>query len=71
MIETQFNHEVDTGADEGINGAIQALGHEPHNYVMIYMEVPDADTTAESITAAGGEVMIGPRDIPGNKGRFA
>ena len=70
-VETPFTHEVDTGADEGINGAIQALGHEPHNYVMIYMQVPDADEATGRITEAGGEVIIGPRDIPADKGRFA
>ena len=31
---------LDTGED-GIPGAITSLGHEPHNYVMIYTEVDD------------------------------
>lgn len=63
--------EIDTGAGAGINGAITALGHEPHNYVKFYMEVPDADKACESIKAHGGTVEIGPIEIPGGKGRFA
>ncbi len=30
-----------TGASRGIDGYTTALGHEPHSYVMIYVEVPD------------------------------
>ena len=28
---------IDTGAGSGINGHITSLGHEPHNYVTIYV----------------------------------
>lgn len=69
--DAAFNTEVDTGSDMGIHGAITALGHEPHNYVMIYMEVTDADAACEKIKAEGGKITIGPIDIPGNGGRFA
>ncbi len=63
--------DIDTGADDGLNGAITALGHEPHQYVMFYMQVENADAAAEKIKAEGGDVFIGPIDIPGGKGRFA
>lgn len=63
--------EVDTGTDDGVNGAITALGHEPHNYVKFYIEVADADKACETIKAHGGAVEIGPIEIPGGKGRFA
>lgn len=63
--------EVDTDFEKGVNGAITALGHDPHQYVMIYIEVPDADKACESVAALGGTVKIGPIDIPGGKGRFA
>lgn len=69
--EVGLSNEMDTGAGKGIDGAITALGHEPHNYVMVYMEVDDADAHCAKIKAAGGEVEIGPIDIPGDRGRFA
>ncbi len=69
--QTRLNTEVRTGGGKGIDGAITALGQEPHNYVMIYMEVADADAAAAEITEAGGEVTIGPIDIPDDGGRFA
>ncbi len=71
----EFATEIETGAgkgvDKGIDGAITALGHEPHNYVMVYMEVADINAACEKVVAHGGKVTIGPVDIPGGKGRFA
>ncbi|GJL95018.1 MAG: hypothetical protein DHS20C05_14230 [Hyphococcus sp.] len=69
--KTLTGAEVDTGAGVGISGAITALGHEPHQYVKFYMEVPNADKAVENIKAHGGKITIGPVDIPGGKGRFA
>lgn len=66
-----ISEDIRTDAGKGINGAITALGHEPHNYVMVYMEVDDADTHCARIREAGGEIEIGPVDIPGDQGRFA
>ncbi len=63
--------EIDTKAGKGIKGALTALGHEPHQYVLFYMEVESADKTCAEIKAKGGEVVIGPVDIPGGIGRFA
>ena len=63
--------EVDTGFEKGVHGAITALGHEPHQYVMVYIEVADADKACETIAALGGSIRIGPIDIPDGKGRFA
>ena len=63
--------EATTGAGRGIDGALTALGHEPHQYVMVYVEVEDADAAAKRIAENGGAVTIGPLDIPGGKGRFA
>lgn len=71
MQDAGNNTEVETGSGKGIDGAITALGHEPHNYVMVYIEVEDADVAAEKVTAAGGTVTIGPMDIPDGRGRFA
>lgn len=65
----EFTTEVDTG--QGIPGAVTALGHEPHQYVTIYIEVPDATKACEKVVSLGGAIIIGPVDIPGDKGRFA
>jgi predicted enzyme related to lactoylglutathione lyase len=32
---------IDTGAKAGIHGHITALGHEPHHYVTVYVQVDD------------------------------
>ena len=66
-----FNTEMTTGGGKGIDGAVTALGHEPHNYVMIYMEVEDIAAACDAIKKEGGAVAIGPIDIPGDGGKFA
>ncbi len=68
IAETPGSAEIDQA---GINGALTALGHEPHHYVMVYMQVADIDAACNSIETAGGKITIGPIDIPGGKGRFA
>ncbi len=62
--------KVDTCSERGINGMITALGHEPHNYVMCYVETEDIHESAERIKALGGAVTIGPLPVPGG-GQFA
>ena len=61
---------IDTGSQEGIQGSITALGHEPHNYVMNYVETPDINQTAERIKDLGGQILIGPLPVPSG-GQFA
>lgn len=61
---------VDTGSDQGIGGAITALGHEPHNYVMIYVQVEDLQATLDRVEALGGKTRIPPTPVPGS-GDFA
>ncbi|MEM8963534.1 MAG: VOC family protein [Acidobacteriota bacterium] len=65
-----LSSEVDTGSGEGINGAITSLGHEPHNYVMIYATVEDVEASMEQVKELGGQVDLGPVPVPG-RGRFA
>jgi len=65
-----FSREVDTDSDQGIQGAITSLGHEPHNYVMIYVEVEDIPATLESVEELGGKIVIPETPVPG-KGFFA
>jgi predicted enzyme related to lactoylglutathione lyase len=54
----------------GIPGAITSLGHEPHNYVMIYIEVDDIPAYLEKVEANGGEVLVPMTEIP-DGGHFA
>jgi predicted enzyme related to lactoylglutathione lyase len=61
---------LDTESDGGIPGAITALGHEPHNYVMVYIEVDDIPTYLEKIESKGGQTLIPMTEIPGG-GYFA
>jgi len=62
--------KIATGAGEGIDGMITALGHEPHNYVMCYVETDDIEATARNITELGGQITIGPLPVPSG-GLFA
>ena len=36
-----LQRKIDTGAGEGVSGMITALGHEPHQYVMCYVQTED------------------------------
>lgn len=55
---------INTGAETGIHGHITALGHEPHNYVTVYIEVDDIPAYLKKIEAAGGKTIIPPVEIP-------
>ena len=56
-------------AENGITGHITALGHEPHNYVKVYISVDRIEDYLERIEQLGGKKLIGPIEIP--TGRFA
>lgn len=61
---------ISTGSDEGIQGHITALGHEPFNYVTVYVQVDDLQAYLDKAERLGGKVVIPPTDIPG-MGSFA
>ena len=65
-----LSKKVDTNSDDGINGYLTALGHEPHNYVMMYIEVEDINQTLKNATELGGQTVIPETEIPGG-GHFA
>ncbi len=65
-----ISKKIATGSDSGINGHLTALGHEPHNYVMVYVEVDDIKEHLERAAELGGSVVIPETEIPGG-GRFA
>ncbi len=49
---------IDTGAGSGIPGHITALGHEPHNYVTVYIEVEDVQAYLDKAVALGGKALL-------------
>ena len=57
------------GGTGGIPGHITALGHEPHNYVTVYVEVSDINAYLAKAQELGGKKLVGPIDIP--TGSFA
>jgi uncharacterized protein len=61
---------IKTGADNGVDGHITALGHEPHNYVTIYAEVDDIPAYLDKAKELGGITMVTQTPVPG-QGHFA
>jgi len=55
----------------GVQGHVTSLGHEPHNYVNIYVQVDDLERFVERAVELGGGVVIPPMEIPGGRGHFA
>jgi uncharacterized protein len=49
---------VPKGADHGIGGHIMALGHEPHQYTLFYVEVEDIAAYCEKSKSLGGKVVV-------------
>ena len=65
-----YSRTIVSGAEGGADGSITALGHEPHQYVMIYIKVVDVAASIDSIATCGGETVIGPVPMP-TGGHFA
>ncbi len=61
---------INTGSEIGIHGHISSLGHEPHNYVTVYVQVDDLQAYLDKAENLGGKMIIPPTDIPG-MGAFA
>src|SRR5262245_14458261 len=59
---------ISTGG-AGINGHITSLGHEPHNYVTVYVEVDDIPAYLARAESMGGKTLVPPMEIPA--GTFA
>jgi predicted enzyme related to lactoylglutathione lyase len=60
---------ISTEAKTGISGHITALGHEPQNYTIFYVEVDDAAACLKKAESLGGNKIVGPVPIP--SGKFA
>jgi len=62
--KAQHSTKINTQSTEGIQGHMTTLGHEPHNYVNLYISVDDINATLEAIVANGGQKHIGPIPLP-------
>ncbi len=60
---------ISTNSDRGIQGHLTSLGHEPHNYVNIYVEVDNLEVFLARASELGAKTVVGPVPIP--QGRFA
>src|ERR1700742_3183042 len=58
---------LSTNSQQGIQGHITALGHEPFRYVTFYIEVKDVAECLGRITEAGGKTLVGPVPLPDKK----
>jgi predicted enzyme related to lactoylglutathione lyase len=60
---------IDTSGSGGINGHLTALGHEPHHYVTVYVQVDDVKAYLDKAERLGGTILVPPVEIP--TGTFA
>lgn len=60
---------VNTGGQQGIQGHLTSLGHEPHHYTIFYVEVEDVKASLDKAVELGGKVVVPPVKIP--TGTFA
>jgi uncharacterized protein len=60
---------IDTATGEGINGHITALGHEPNNYVTVYILVDDVQAYLDKAVSLGGKALLPVITLP--KGQFS
>ncbi len=54
----------------GIGGHLNALGHPPHQYVRVYVQVDDILATLKKIESMGGKTLVPMTEVPG-MGHFA
>jgi predicted enzyme related to lactoylglutathione lyase len=58
------------GAEGGPTGMLNALGHPPETYVMVYIQTDDLGAAITRVTEAGGSKVVGPVPLPDGR-RFA
>ncbi len=54
----------------GPTGMLNALGHPPDTYVMLYAQVDDIAAALERVAQAGGRKIVGPAPLPDGR-KFA
>lgn len=67
---TNIGARPDGSGGVGIGGHLNQLGHEPHNYVTIYVQVDDLNAALDKASKLGGQTLVPPQDVPG-MGSFA
>jgi uncharacterized protein len=60
---------INTRSRDGIQGHFTSLGHEPHQFVTIYVQVDDPAAYLKRAEALGGKTLVPPVQIP--TGTFA
>jgi predicted enzyme related to lactoylglutathione lyase len=60
---------IDTHSTGGIQGHITSLGHEPHNYTIVYVQVDDVAFYLKKAEELGGKTLVPLVNIP--TGTFA
>jgi predicted enzyme related to lactoylglutathione lyase len=63
-------HLIVGGLEGGASGMLNALGHPPHTYVMVYVQVDDIEAALARVAQAGGTKLVGPVPLPDGR-RFA
>lgn len=61
---------MNTAGERSIGGHLNQLGHEPHNYTVVYAQVDDLQKTIDHAVKLGGKALIAPTEVPG-MGHFA
>ena len=61
--------DINTGSEQGIQGHIAALGHEPHQFTHFYVQTEDVAASLARVQELGGKTVVPPIAIPG--GTFA
>lgn len=65
MIDTGMPKTPEGMPSVGINGHINCLGHEPHNYLTVYVQSDDLEATLKKVEALGGSRLVPITEVPG------
>ena len=60
---------IQTGSQQGIQGHMTTLGHEPFHYTIFYVQVENIEESLAKAESLGGKILVPKVDIP--TGAFA
>jgi uncharacterized protein len=63
-IEDKGHATIVQKEEGGIGGHLNSLGHEPHTYILFYVQVEDINASLGKITALGGKTVVPKQDLP-------
>ena len=55
---------VDTGSERGIDGGIWPAPPEAHDFVQLFVEVPDVTAAVKRVAELGGKIIVPPQKLP-------